>query len=148
MLARRTVQFHWRNAGYAQFDDFLAALTQPKRKKIRAERRKVAEAGVALQRRVGHEITEADWEFFSSLLSLDLLGAPFDALPEPRFLPAAGRADAGAACCSCSPNVAGEPIAASLGSANRRQRARRLFGRYWGAIEHVPCLHFEAATTR
>ena len=64
MLTRRTVQFHWRNAGYATFDDFLAALTQPKRKKIRAERRKVEVAGVDVQRRIGREITEADWAFF------------------------------------------------------------------------------------
>ena len=48
LLERSGVQFHWRNAGYASFDDFLAALSHDKRKKIRQERRKVAEAGVTL----------------------------------------------------------------------------------------------------
>jgi hypothetical protein len=43
------VQFHWHNAGYASFDDFLARLTHAKRKKIRQERRKVAEAGIAFR---------------------------------------------------------------------------------------------------
>jgi len=52
---RRAV--HWRNAGYADFEQFLARLAQPKRKKIRAERRKVAEAGVLLERKVGRDIT-------------------------------------------------------------------------------------------
>src|SRR5688572_14008273 len=48
MLLRRTVQFHWRNAGYADFDDFLARMTRERRKKIRQERRRVHEAGVSL----------------------------------------------------------------------------------------------------
>jgi predicted N-acyltransferase len=46
MMRRQGVQFHWMNAGWPDFDAFLADLSQPKRKKIRAERRKVAEAGV------------------------------------------------------------------------------------------------------
>jgi predicted N-acyltransferase len=64
LRVRDGVQFHWRNAGYASFDEFLATLAQDKRKKIRAERRKVGAAGVTLQRRVGRDITEADWHFF------------------------------------------------------------------------------------
>src|SRR5262245_1447160 len=46
MLLRRTVQFHWRNAGYADFEDFLARMTRARRKNIRQERRRVREAGV------------------------------------------------------------------------------------------------------
>jgi len=53
MMIQRGVQFHWRNCGYGDFDEFLAALSQDKRKKIRAERRKVREAGVVLERRIG-----------------------------------------------------------------------------------------------
>ena len=50
-MLRQTVQFHWLNRqpeGYADFDDFLASLQRDKRKKIAQERRRVAEAGVAL----------------------------------------------------------------------------------------------------
>ena len=61
MLERSGVQFHWRNAGYATFDDFLAALSHDKRKKIRQERRRVAEAGWSAPRdRAG--ASEADWD--------------------------------------------------------------------------------------
>jgi predicted N-acyltransferase len=49
-MLRHTVQFHWLNSAYADFDAFLASLTQEKRKKIRQERRKVAEAGVTTRR--------------------------------------------------------------------------------------------------
>ena len=49
MLLRRTVQFHWRNDGYADFEDFLARLTHARRKNIRQERRRVREAGVSLR---------------------------------------------------------------------------------------------------
>ena len=142
MLARRTVQFHWRNAGYGTFDDFLAALVQPKRKKIRAERRKVDEAGVDLQRRTGTAITEADWAFFhrcyrstyaahysTPYLNLDFFLRLAEQTPENLLLVTARRGR--------------RPIAAALGIYESAPMHGRLFGRYWGAIEHVPCLHFE-----
>jgi predicted N-acyltransferase len=141
-LARRTVQFHWRNPGYERFDDFLGALMQPKRKKIRAERRKVAEAGVSLERRTGREITEADWTFFhrcyratyaahasTPYLNLDFFLRLARDMPENLLLVIARRA--------------GRPIGSSLGVFETTPAGRRLFGRYWGAIEDVPCLHFE-----
>ena len=49
MLTRRAVQFHWFNRDYASFDDYLASLAQPKRKKIRAEQRKVSAEGVSFR---------------------------------------------------------------------------------------------------
>jgi len=67
LMPRHTVQFHWDNRRprpYADFDDFLAALNQDKRKKIRQERRKVREAGVTLRPLLGHEIQASDWDFF------------------------------------------------------------------------------------
>jgi predicted N-acyltransferase len=141
MLARRTVQFHWKNAGYATFDDFLAALAQPKRKKIRAERRKVAEAGVELERRTGTTIADADWTFFhrcyratyaahysTPYLNLDFFRRLARRIPDNLLLVIARRQ--------------GKPVAASLGVFEAAPQGR-LFGRYWGALEHVPCLHFE-----
>src|SRR5688572_18055605 len=65
MLERSGVQFHWRNAGYATFEEFLGALSHDKRKKIRQERRRVAEARVSLRRATGREATTADWDFFT-----------------------------------------------------------------------------------
>jgi uncharacterized protein len=63
-MPRQTVQFHWTQAGYRDFDAFLATLSQDKRKKIRQERRKVAEAGVSFEARRGRKILEEDWAFF------------------------------------------------------------------------------------
>jgi hypothetical protein len=139
-MVRRSVQFHWFNRGHARFDDYLAALTQPKRKKIRAERRKLTEAGVECVRKVGADIGEADWDLFARCyartyaahhstpyLTRAFFRALAGALPDALLLVVARRA--------------GRPIAASLALFDRE----RLYGRYWGAIENVPCLHFEAS---
>jgi len=66
LLLRHTVQFHWTNIaeGYADFDTFLTTLSQDKRKKIRQERRKVLEAGVAFRQAQGAGISVEDWAFF------------------------------------------------------------------------------------
>ena len=65
MLIRRTVQFHWRNHGYADFDDFLRRMTHARRKKIRQERRRVHGAGIGLSWIEGPSITRRHWEFFN-----------------------------------------------------------------------------------
>src|SRR5688572_13029123 len=64
MLLRRTVQFHWRNEGYADFEAFLARLSHARRKNIRQERRRVARAGVSLRWLEGRAIERSHWEFF------------------------------------------------------------------------------------
>ena len=140
LLVRKGIQFHWRNRGYRDFEDFLAALSQPKRKRIRAERRKVREAGIRVERRVGREITPADWEFFfrcyantyaehgaPEYLNLDFFRRIGDAMPEHVLVVLAWRGDT--------------PVASALGLFDRGRGT--LYGRYWGAVESVSCLHFE-----
>jgi predicted N-acyltransferase len=140
MLVRKNVQFHWNNRGYRDFADFLDALTQPKRKKIRAERRKVTEAGVTLERRVGAAIRAADWRYFvrcydntyalhggPPYLNLEFFLTIARQMPENLMLVLAYRS--------------GQPIASALGVVDRPRGV--LYGRYWGAIEPVDCLHFE-----
>lgn len=145
MFVRHGVQFHWRNRAhdpYADVDEFLAALVQPKRKKIRAERRKVLDAGVTLARKSGGDITAADWAFFhrchrntyAERMSLPYLNLEFferigASLGEHVVLVIASRA--------------GKPVASSLGLFDAPSAQARLYGRYWGALEPVPCLHFE-----
>jgi len=139
-LLRSGVQFHWLNAGYANFEDFLATLEQKKRKNIRAERRKVREAGVTLRRVRGVDALESDWRFFNRCyrhtyaahystpyLNLDFFLRIGRTMPENILLVIAERD--------------GRPIASSLVIHTKET----LYGRYWGEIEHVPCLHFEAA---
>jgi predicted N-acyltransferase len=140
MLVRASLQFHWRNRAYPDFDAFLDALAQPKRKKIRAERRKVREAGVALERRTGSRISTQDWVFFfrcyentyaehggSAYLNLEFFLRIARSMPQNLVLVRATRA--------------GQPIAGALGVYDRERSV--LYGRYWGALESVPCLHFE-----
>ena len=139
MLLRRTVQFHWRNAGYADFDDFLSSMTRERRKKIRQERNRVREAGVSFSWLEGSAIERRHWEFFnrcyrrtyaehrsSPYLSLDFFLRVGAALPrQPR---------AGA-----SPSATAGPSPAPCFFKDEST----LYGRYWGALEHVPLLHFE-----
>src|SRR5690606_10659313 len=140
LLERSGVQFHWHNPGYRDFDDFLGHLAQPKRKKIRAERRKVREAGIRIDALGGEDITESHWDFFHRCYRttyalhhstpyltrafFSLVGA---AMPEHLVMFTAFRD--------------GKPVAASL----LFHDAAAIYGRYWGAVEHVPCLHFEAS---
>jgi predicted N-acyltransferase len=139
-LLRSGVQFHWENADYASFDDFLATLEQKKRKNIRAERRKVREAGVTLRRVRGLDATDDDWRFFNRCyrhtyaehhstpyLNLDFFRRIARTMPHKLLLVIAERD--------------GAPIAASLVVHDETT----LYGRYWGALEHVACLHFETA---
>jgi predicted N-acyltransferase len=139
MLERSSVQFHWRNAGYASFEDFLAALSRDKRKKIRQERKKVADAGVVLRRVTGRDATSRDWDFFTSCyrrtyrehrstpyLTREFFGMIAERMPDQLLLVIAERQ--------------GRPIAAALDLFGRDA----LYGRYWGSIEYVPGLHFEA----
>jgi predicted N-acyltransferase len=138
MLLRRGVQFHWRNEGWSDFEAFLASLSRDKRKKIRQDRRRVADQGIALRRLSGGEIDEDDWRFFYACycqtyamrqrrpyLTLDFFLRVGRLLPENILMVSAERD--------------GRAIAASL----CLHDGKRLWGRYWGALEDVPCLHFE-----
>lgn len=139
-LARHSVQFHWFNRGYTSFDDYLAQLAQPKRKKVRAERRKVAEAGVSLRRRVGDEISESDWALFyrcyrstyaehhsSPYLNLSFFQQLAQTMPDRLLLVVA--------------SIDGRDIAAALSLFD----CDRVYGRYWGALQSIPLLHFEVS---
>ncbi|MBI2753498.1 MAG: N-acetyltransferase [Betaproteobacteria bacterium] len=139
MLLRRAVQFHWKNAGYADFDDFLARLTHRRRKVIRQERRRVREAGVAFRWLRGAQIERAHWDFFercyrrtyaahrsTPYLNRDFFLRLGETLPEHTLMILAERQ--------------GRAVAAALNLV----AGGALYGRYWGAIEHVPLLHFEA----
>jgi predicted N-acyltransferase len=143
-MLRDGVQFHWTNRTplpFANFGEFLAGLQRDKRKKIAQERRRVAEAGVALRAVEGTAIDTALWDFFYRCYTLTYRAhhsTPYltrgffadmaRSMPEHWLMFVAERG--------------GQPIAASLIALDPARRAA--YGRYWGATEHVPCLHFEA----
>ena len=137
-LLREGVQFHWRNRGYADFDGFLATLSRDKRKKIRQERRKVADAGVEVSAREGAEISDADWRLFYRCYRQTYLehgSAPYLSLDFFRLV----GGHLAEHCVMFVASRGGQPIAASL--CIRQDDV--LYGRYWGAQDEVPCLHFE-----
>ena len=139
MLMRRTVQFHWRNAGYADFDDFLRRLTHARRKNIRQERRRVRDAGVSFAWFDGPRIERRHWEFFNRCYRrtyAEHRSSPYLSLDF--FLRVGARAAGRTSRCS-SREREGRPIAAALFVKDEST----LYGRYWGALEHVPLLHFE-----
>ena len=144
LMARNTVQFHWDNQGWEDFDGFLGSLNQEKRKKIRQERRKVSEAGVSFRWSQGSDISAADWDFFYACYERTYLehgNAPYltpaffkamqSHMPENWLLFIAERE--------------GRPMASSLIGVHGLGRDQAVaYGRYWGALERVDCLHFEA----
>jgi predicted N-acyltransferase len=138
MLLRRTVQFHWRNDGYADFEDFLSRLTRHRRKVIRQERRRACASGISFRWLRGAEITQEDWEFFercyrrtyaehrsSPYLNLDFFLRLGATLPQHTLMILAHRA--------------GRPVAGTLNLIS----GKKIWGRYWGSLEHIPLLHFE-----
>ncbi len=143
LTLRDGVQFHWQNQAWSSFDDFLASLRQDKRKKIRQERRKVQDAGVQIRWARGTDISAADWDFFYRcyLQTYREHGNPpylnaafFDTMardmPEHWLLFVAEHG--------------GQPLACSLiGLSDPGTQPQAAYGRYWGAVHHLDCLHFE-----
>jgi predicted N-acyltransferase len=142
-MARSGVQFHWSNSDppCEDFSAFTASLSREKRKKIAQERRRVADAGITFTVHEGEEIDEELWDFFHRCYTLTYrahhstpyLTRGFFAtlartLPQMWVMFVARR---GAAA------VATSLIAVDRGTGSA-------WGRYWGSVEYVPCLHFEA----
>ena len=137
-LERHDIQFHWHNAGYSSFEDFLAALSSSKRKNIRKERAAVRAAGITFQALTGDDIKAhhwgAFWEFYMDTGSRKW-GQPYltrqfftmihETMRQQILLVMAHRD--------------GKPIAGALNFIG----GDTLYGRNWGCVENLPFLHFE-----
>ncbi|MBG6072150.1 GNAT family N-acetyltransferase [Polaromonas sp. CG_23.6] len=169
LMLRHTVQFHWTAppTGYRDFDDFLMTLSQEKRKKIRQERRKVRDAGITFRWSLGAQISSADWDFFylcyertylehgnAPYLSRDFFHCMERSMPENWLLFVAEHDGAAIATSLIAVNycpdcASGTFDAKNLTSAkdsmeNPLFQGLTAYGRYWGALARVDCLHFEA----
>jgi uncharacterized protein len=138
LIQRRDCQFHWFNAGYQSFDAFLATFTAEKRKKAKRERRRVAEAGIEFDTRMGGEMNPALWsivyQFYADTfhrhghepyLNLNFFKQVAAAMPDNIMLKIA--------------RIGTQPIAVAIFFVG----ADALFGRYWGAGGNYHSLHFE-----
>lgn len=135
---RHDVQFQWHNRGDADFEGFLARLSHDKRKKIRRERRRVAEAGIRFEWRRGEELDEAQWARV-----YDLYANTYEERGQAPYLTPAFFLDYG--------RRPGTPLRLVLASEGSRCVAvaltfaggDTLYGRHWGCAERFDGLHFE-----
>ncbi len=141
---RQTVQFHWNNAGFADFENFLKTLDQKKAKKARAEMRKVREAGVSWRSVLGADATPAERALLircytqtyhehgnAPYLTPEFFDILFSHLPQHWLL-----------CIASHPEFEGADFACSLIALD--PAAKVAYGRYWGALARVDSLHFDA----
>jgi predicted N-acyltransferase len=141
-MLRDSVQFHWHNQGYQDFEQFLAALTMKRRKNIRRERTEVASNELSYRHVPGALASSDDWSFFyrcyentyrehrsTPYLTEECFQLLGKVMPEHFHLIIASKDE--------------RPIASSLLVID--QMTSKAYGRYWGAIEYLPCLHFELA---
>lgn len=137
-LQRTDQQFHWQNAGYVRFEDFLSALASRKRKSIRRERKEALSPGIDVHWLTGSDLTEDIWDAFFAFymdtgsrkwgrpyLTRDFFSIVADKMRDRILLMMAKRA--------------GRWIAGAINFLG----ADTIYGRNWGAIEHHPFLHFE-----
>lgn len=150
-LARETVQFHWHNqhpvrgTPFADWDDFLASLSQDKRKKIRQERRKVADAGITFEVRRAAAITADDWAFFTRCYEQTYREHGNPPYLNEAFFRAVGAALSDYWLMFIAYDASGKRVAASLlALSDGTPSPAAAYGRYWGALTRVDCLHFEA----
>jgi predicted N-acyltransferase len=137
-LQRTDQQFHWENAGYATFDDFLAALSSRKRKTIRRERKDALAPGIEVRWLTGKDLTEEVWDaFFAFYMETGSRkwGRPY---LTREFFSIVGE-HMGDRIVLMMARRAGRWIAGAINFLGRDT----IFGRNWGAIEHHPFLHFE-----
>ena len=137
LLQRQNVQYHWRNQGYASFDDFLSALSSGRRKTIRRERREAA-ADLEILALTGKDLTEDHWDaFFAFYMDTGgrKWGRPY---LNRRFFSLLGERMADQVLLIMARRN-GRWIAGALNLIG----GDCLYGRNWGCIEDVPFLHFE-----
>jgi uncharacterized protein len=137
-LQRNDQQFHWENAGYANFDGFLTALSSRKRKTIRRERKEALPPGIEVRWLTGSDLTEEVWDaFFAFYMETGSRkwGRPY---LTREFFSIVGQ-KMGDRILLVMARRAGRWIAGAINFLG----ADTIYGRNWGAIEHHPFLHFE-----
>ena len=137
-LRREDCRFLWRNDAYRDFEDFLARLRADKRKKLRRERRRVAEADVTIETLRGEDVDSALWRRIFAFSERTFLDHGNPHYLNATFLARVAAAMPGTVLVKLARRAV-RPVAAAVFFRDRQA----LYGRYWGAAETVDCLHFE-----
>lgn len=138
-LRRHDVQFHWSRDQETDFEGFLARLTADRRKKIRQERRKLTSAALTFRWVAGSDLTEAEQHaMYACYAHTYAVRGQVPYLP-PAFFQAVSDA-LGASVQVLLIQRTGHIVAMAW----YLQGTETFYGRYWGALEDIPLLHFEA----
>jgi len=137
-LQRLGLQYHWHNQGFADFDDFLGALTARKRKSIKRERRDANGAGLVFHALRGAAIERHHWKAFYKFYESTVDRKWGSAYLTQKFFPLLSER-LGDRVVLMLAEHGGKPVAGALNLAG----ADTLFGRNWGCIAEFPFLHFE-----
>jgi predicted N-acyltransferase len=133
------IQYHWQNHGYRTFEDFLSTLPSKKRTQIRRERKEMVRLGVRIDTLRGREITEeavdATYQFYEITVDKFRWGRRY--LNRAFFFDICERMTEGVEIV-----LAKDARGRAIGGALNLAGGGALYGRYWGAIEDVPFLHF------
>ncbi len=135
---RATHQFHWRNPGYTDFEDFLSALRSQNRKQIRKERRCLGGAEFKVSLQTGDQLDANEWMTLFRLYTSTSdrkWGSPY--LTRSFFVDARNTVKDRALVGLVRRN--GQIVAGTLSFA----KGKHIYGRYWGCFEHIDNLHFE-----
>ncbi len=139
MLRRTSVHFVWHNRGYAEFADFLQSLNARRRKSIRRERRRVHEQGARLRTVSGEQASAADWDlFYACYQDTYARRSGHGGYLERNFFTRLART-LGQQIVLILAERRGQGVAAAL----CLRSSEVLYGRYWGCLEDIDCLHFE-----
>ncbi len=140
-LKRKTLQYHWENKGFSNFEDFLNSLSSRKRKTIKKER-KIATSlfkdNDGIFSFTGSQLRDKHWDSFWKFyqdtgnrkwgipyLTRDFFQIINECMPENILLFLAIENNT--------------PIAGALNFIG----ADTLYGRYWGCSKYHSCLHYE-----
>lgn len=140
MERRYGVQYHWTNPGYQTFDDFLSRFTSKRRNQIRRERREMEKANIEIRTVPGGDLSSADidwvYEFYRATVDKHYYGRRY--LNREFFHEIVQRMPDNIVVVFARDKGAARPFAGAFNLVG----GESLFGRYWGALEERPFLHF------
>ena len=135
---RLSLQFHWHNAGYRDFDDYLDAFSAKRRKEIRRERRRAAAHGLTLRVLPGDALRPDHWRALEAFYRRTVAARGGTDYLTPRFFALLPERLAHRVVAVIAERD-GRPVAGTLNF----HKGSHLYGRYWGALEDLDALHFE-----